>query len=131
MGHLCEKANNAAKKMLRGVITAQRLRGPTPCLNFLMPAGAGHLHLTGAHKEDAKCFSGKAHRAASIREVVSWLNGVVGEGRQTATSQKGHPTFLAGTHASGATLPWGLVAAKHHGWLQYVWGVQHEIEHLG
>ena len=130
LGHLCEKVNNASKKMLRGIITVQRLRELIPCLNFLMPAEAEYLHLTGAHKEDAKCFSGKAHRAASIREVVSWLNGVVGEDWQTATSQKEHLTFLVGTHASDATLPWSLVAAKHHDWLQYVWRVQHEIEQL-
>ena len=97
-----------------------------------MPAEAEYLHLTGVHKGGAKYFSGnlKAHRAASIREVVSWLNGVVGEDWQTATSQKEHLTFLVGTHASDATLPWNLVAAKHHDWLQYVWRVQHEIEHL-
>ena len=99
-------------------------------MNFLMPAKAEYLHLTGAHTEDAKCFSGKAHRAASIREVVSWLNGVVGEDWETATSQKGGLTFLFGTHASDATLPWNLVAAQHHDWLEYVWKVQHEIEHL-
>ena len=109
--------------MLRGIITAQRLQELTPCLNFLMPAEAEYLHLTvtGAHKEGAKCFSGKAHRAASIREVGPWLNGVVGEDWQTASSQKGHPTFLVGTHASDAALPWNLVAAKHHDWLQHVW----------
>ena len=116
--------------MLHGIITAQRLQELIPCLNFLMPAEAEYLHLTGAHKEGAKCFSGKAHRAASIREVVSWLNGVVGEGWQTATSQKGGPTFLVGTHASEAASPWNLVTAKHHDWLQHVWKVQHEIEHL-
>ena len=133
LGHLCEKVNNVAKKMLRGIITVQRLQELTPCLNFLMPAEAGCLHLTGAHKEGAKCFSGKAHRAASTREVAPWLNGVVGEGWQTAAPQKGGPTPLAGTHASDATLPWGLVAAKHHGWRQhrYVWGVQHEMGHVG
>ena len=130
LDHLCEKVNNAAKKMLRGIITVPRLQELIPCLNFLMPAEAEYLHLTGAHKEDAKCFSGKAHRAASIREVVSWLNGVVGEDWETATSQKEDLTFLVGTHASDATLPWNLVADKHHDWLQYVWKVQHEIEHL-
>ena len=130
MDHLCEKVNNASKKMLRGIITVQRLQELIPCLNFLMPAEAEYLHLTGAHKEDAKCFSGKAHRAASIREVVSWLNGVVGEDWQTATSPKEHLTFLVGTHASDATLPWNVVAEKHHDWLQYVWRVQLEIEQL-
>ena len=116
--------------MLCGTITVNRLQELIPCLNFLMPAEAEYLHLTGAHDQDAKCFSGKAHRAASIREVVSWLNGVVGPDWQTATSPKDDLTFMVGTHASDATLPWNLVAEKHHDWLPYVWRVQAEIEYM-
>jgi hypothetical protein len=130
LDHLCEKVNNAAKKMLRGIITVSRLQQLIPCLNFLMPAEAEYLHLTGAHREDAKCFLGKAHRGESIREVVSWINGVVGEDWQTATSPREDLTFLVGTHASNATLPWNLVTAKQHDWREYVWRVQQEIEYL-
>ena len=67
---------------------------------------------------------------AHVKQPPGSINGVVGEGWQTATSQKEHLTFLVGTHASDATLPWSLVAAKHHDWLQHVWRVQHEIELL-
>ena len=126
MDHLCEKVSNAAKKMLGGIITVSRLQDLIPCLNFLMPAEAEYLHLTGAHKEDAKCLSGKAHRGENIREVVSWLNGVVGEDWQTATSPREDLTSLVGTHASDATLPWNLVTAKQHDWRHYVWRVQQE-----
>ena len=35
---------------------------------------------------------------------------------QTATSPREDLTFLVGTHASDATLPWNLVTAKQHDW---------------
>ena len=127
--HLCEKVNNAAKKMLRGIVTTKRLAELIPCLNFLIPAEAEYMHLTGAHQEDAKCFSGKAHRAESIKEVVSWLNGVVGEDWQAATQEKAEITFKVGVTQSEATLPWVLVANQQRDWAQYVYKVQMAIDH--
>ena len=62
-----------------------------------------------------------------MREVAPWLNGVVGEGWQAATSQKGHLTPLVGTHASNAALPWNLVAAKHHDFFFFKQKTAYEI----
>ena len=87
------------------------------------------MHLTGAHQEDAKCFSGKAHCDETINEVVSWLNGVVGEGWQAATQQKGKIAFKVGVHQPEATLPWVLVQNQQVDWAQNVYKVQMAIDH--
>ena len=115
--------------MLRGIITTKRLAELIPCLNFLIPAEAEFMHLTGAHQEDAKCFSGKAHRAESIKEVVLWLNGVVEEDWQTTTQEKAKITFKVGVTQSEATLPWVMVANQQRDWAQYVYKVQMAIDH--
>ena len=126
--HLIEKVNKASKMMLRGIITAKRLRELVPSLNVLLPAETEYMQMTGAHDEDEKCFSGKQSRLPTAKEVHSDINGVVGDTWERCCQPVERSTFLLGHTGPLAARPWDIVANSHHGWQFYVMEKAHEIE---
>jgi hypothetical protein len=126
--HLIEKVNKASKMMLRGIITAQRLRELVPSLNVLLPAETEYMQMTGAHDEDAKCFSGKQDRLLTAIEVQSDINGIVGDTWERCCQPVERSTFLLGNQGPLAARPWDIVANSHHGWQQHVMEKALDIE---
>ena len=126
--HLVEKVNKASKMMLRGIITAKRLRELVPSLNVLLPAETEYMQMTGAHDEDAKCFSGKQDRLPTAIEVHSDINSIVGDTWERCCQPVERSTFLLGHQGPLAARPWDIVANSHHGWQQHVMDKALDIE---
>ena len=114
--------------MLRGIITAKRLRGLVPSLNVLLPAETEYMQMTGAHDEDEKCFSGKQNRLPTAKEVHSDINGIVGDTWERCCQPVERSTFLFGHQGPLAARPWEIVANSHHGWQLHVMEKALDIE---
>ena len=99
-----------------------------PSLNVLLPAETEYMHMTGAHDEDEKCFSGKQSHLPTAKEVHSDINGIVGDTWERCCQPVERSTFLLGHTGPLAARPWDIVANSHHGWQLHVMEKAHEIE---
>ena len=126
--HLIEKTNKAAKSMLRGIITKKRLRELIPTLNFLLPAEAEYVNLTGTVDEDRECFSGKQSRLETAKAVQSDSNSIIGESWAQCCQPVESCTFQWGQRGAATLQPWVIVTRSCGGWAECVQEKSADIE---